>query len=285
MTNSGISRRVKREFRSCKSCGKTFDVLKMQCPSCKAWDAPTVVSNDETILLSDVSELAIRRINTGPWDKIFSSNQSTGETGVVSCQAMLIGGAPGSGKSTLSLQLSDEIAEIEKREVLYIAAEEAAPQIKDRGIRLKIRNPSLVRVYPLGAGSDIGEIIQRRKPCAIIVDSLQGLTKNLEQQVEYCKALKEYSVVLDAPSIIISQVTKQEDMAGLMALQHEVDTCALFTIIDKHKRLLENEKNRFGQLQRIFFKMTETGLVETKAPKEYEDESDGEFDPDWNDNE
>lgn len=278
MGNSRISNK-RQHVRDCRKCGNKFEVSKSQCPACKSWDVPNANnSNDETVLLSEVSPKPVRRILTGPWDKIFSYNQTTKECGVVSLQTMLIGGAPGSGKSTLALQLCDEIAEQEKREILYIAAEEAAQQIKDRAIRLRIRNSHLIRVYPLGAGTDIGSIIKSRNPAAMVVDSLQGLTKNLEQQVEYCRSLKEYSVVLDSPSIIISQVTKDEDMAGLMALQHEVDTCALFTIIDKHTRLFENEKNRFGPLQTMFFKMTETGLVETK---EYDEDDDGETDRDW----
>lgn len=278
--NSGISqRRKKRDLRPCRQCGYAFDKTLALCPSCKQWDAPVIISSevseDETVLLSEVSDKPLERLSkTGPWDKCFSYNQTTKLDGIVTVQVALIGGAPGAGKSTLALQIADAVAAATKREIIYIAAEEAKEQIKDRALRLKVCNIHLIRVYPLGASTDLGEIFQRRKPAAVIVDSLQGLTSELEQSVDYCKAFKEYSVALNAPFIVISQVNKDEDLAGLMSLQHAVDTTMLFTIHEDEEktRQLESLKNRFGPSQSVYLKMTETGLHETAGFDDDDDE-------------
>ena len=275
----------KRTFRNCKRCDRPFPADKTQCPSCGAWDAPltTVDSADETILLSEVSRKPIKRITgIGPWDRIFSYDQETGECGLATVQTILVGGVPGAGKSTLAIQSADRICEITKDETFYIAAEEAAAQIKDRAERLQLANPHLIRVYPLGAGHDLGEIIQRRRPKAVVVDSLPALTNDLALAVHYCKLFKEYATILGCPFIIIDHANKGEELAGLMALQHEVDTTALFTVLDDNDdpnectRRLETKKNRFGPLHVCYLKMVQKGLIAAENP--YDDESD----PEWN---
>lgn len=292
MSGKSISRK-KRAVRSCKSCTFIFSVDKSQCPSCGTWDAPLDLQEDgkdETFLLSEISETPLTRIrNTGPWDRCFSlartirpDGKFDEDTGIVTVQVALIGGAPGAGKSTLALQASDAISQQRNREVFYIAAEEAGAQIKDRSLRLKVKNPDRIRIYPLGASTDLGEIFRRRKPGAVIVDSMPGLTTDLEQAVEYCKAFKEYAVLLDCPFIVIDHVTKNEELAGLMALQHEVDTTMLFTVYDDAEkpedrtRELTSIKNRMGPNQTVYLKMGETGLREAINTADDEDD-----DPDW----
>lgn len=266
-------------------CAHPYEVTRAQCPKCNSWDAPLLMTDgdDETVLLSEVSEKPLERITgTGPWDRCFSFVQATKETGIVTVQVALIGGAPGAGKSTLALQATDKIADRTKKEIIYIAAEEAKEQIKDRAQRLKVQNAHLIRVYPLGASTDLGDIFRRRKPAAVIVDSLPGLTSDPAQAVEYCKAFKEYAVVLNCPFIVIDHVTKEEGLAGFMALQHEVDTTMLFTVHEDKKktRQLESLKNRFGPSQSVYLEMTETGLVESKG---YDNDDDDDGDGDWND--
>lgn len=279
--NSGI--RKKRQLRACKVCGHPYDIVKAMCPVCKSWDAPNISAvDDETVLLSEVSENPLERISdTGPWDPCFSYDPLTKQSGIVTIQAVLIGGAPGAGKSTLSLMLSARVAKQRSKEILYIGAEEAKEQIKDRGQRLELKEVmNLMRIYPMGATSELGEIFRRRRPCAVIIDSLQGLTQDLELQVDYCKTFKDFAVELNAPFIIISQVTKEEDMAGLMALQHVVDTTMLFTVLEDKTREIETIKNRFGPPKSVYLKMTQTGLIEAKGYAD-DDGDDGETDRDW----
>lgn len=294
--NSGI--RKKRQLRACKICGHPYDTTKAQCPACKAWDSPNiVVDNDETVALSEVSSTPLMRIQgTGPWDPVFSYRQYPQpdgtisiETGIVAQQVAIVGGAPGAGKSTMALQLCNSIAEITGRDNLYIAAEESKEQVKDRALRLNLKHAietTRIRVYPMGASTDLGQIFQQRKPAAVIVDSLPGITGDPDQAVEYCKAFKDYAVALNCPFIVIDHITKDHDLAGLMALQHEVDTLIMFTLLDEKRGIRSMSsatKNRFGAAQEIFLQMTQTGLVEAKGYTDESDGDDGETDRDWTD--
>lgn len=273
----------KKNLRPCPKCGTNFDIGRMQCPSCRAWDTPANVMSgteeDETVLLTDVAKTPIRRISgTGPWDCAFSRDEETGEEGLATVQTVLIAGVPGAGKSTLALQAAGAITQSTKREILYIAAEEAKSQVLDRALRLRVPNPELMRIYPLGATSDIGLIIDRRKPVAVVVDSLPGLVgADLAEAVYCCKVFKERAIIHEIPFLIIDHATKGEEMAGLMALQHEVDTTLMFTTNRKNGvRRLQNHKNRFGALQTLYFEMTARGLI---PREEYDDNDDS--DDDW----
>lgn len=252
----------RHEWHSCKRCDYRFDKSKAKCPSCGFWNTPLSVvgsngNEDETMLLSEVTKNQIQYItNTGPWDLVFS------DPGGIACQSTtLIAGEPGAGKSTMALQLSDRIAEVTNNEILYVSAEESKEQVKSRAERLKLRNLNRMRVYPMGASSDLGAIMQRRKPSAIIVDSVPGLTPDLDQAVSMCKAFKEYAVELNSPVLLINHFTKGGDMAGLMALQHEVDTTMMFTVIDEIRRDLSGIKNRYGPIRSITLDMTGEGLI------------------------
>jgi len=175
----------------------------------------------------------------------------------------------------MALQLSDKICQITKKEIIYIGTEETAQQIKARASRLGVINMDRIRIFPMGANSDLGGILLSRKPCAVILDSLPGLTNDPEQAVELCKRFKEYAVELNAPIIIIDHVTKDDDFAGLMQLQHAVDT-TITIFPDKHgTRQMTTIKNRFGPANfSIEMEMTEKGLIEGE-------EFDEETDEDW----
>ena len=204
----------RKAVRSCGFCAHKFDESKAQCPSCGQWNIPSAVndSTDQTILLSDVSEKPINRIVTGPWDRCFGG-------GIVTVSVTLLGGVPGAGKSTMSLQMADQIGLKTKREVIYIGAEESVEEIKYRAMRLDLKAMNLIRLHPMGSSADLGEIIKSRKPSAVILDSLPGLVSDPDVAVELCKRFKEYSVEYQFPTIIIDHVTKDNDFAGFMQLQ------------------------------------------------------------------
>lgn len=279
-----IAIRRKLELRACKRCEKPYPTIQSRCPSCGHWDSPvsSMLNADETVLLSEVSDSPLKYIqNTGPWDPCFSHACASPPRcqckpkrlgGIVTVSVTLLGGGPGAGKSTLALQISDRIAEVTGKEIIYVGAEEAKEQIKDRALRLKVKNMSLLRVYPMGASSDLGAILTRRKPAAIIVDSLPGLIGDPEQAVELAKRFKEYAVTLEAPVILIDHITKDDEFAGFMALQHEVDTTMQFTKYesDDPSRILETVKNRFGDSISVPLEMTGEGLIAGS----YDDEDD-----------
>jgi len=279
-----MARAAKERSRACTRCGHRFRDDRSQCPSCRLWNhdggnvKPLAVGEnaDQTVLLSDVKASKTTRIITGPWDPCFGG-------GIVRASVVLIGGAPGAGKSTLGLQLGDALAEETEGETLYIAAEEANEPISARADRLGLKNKHRIRLVPMGATSDLGDIMRTRAPSGIILDSLSGIAKDIKEEVEMAEALKDYAVLLNCPVLIIDHVNKQEEFAGLMELQHVVDaTVSLYPLHDEIREMV-TVKNRHGASNVIVrLQMTATGLV-LAAPEE--DDSDDEDEDEDDDNE
>ncbi len=246
----------------CCKCEYKIPANKFQCPSCKAWNIGENLGSsgveDESVLLRDIKSAENDRIKTGDWDFCWGG-------GVVRTSVTLLGGRPGAGKSTMLLQFLAAIhAHLgNERESMYIATEEALPEIKLRADRLGIDAP--IRLIPAMSGvANLGGILENRKPICIILDSLQGMIGEDEKMgVELLSVIKKFSVTLEAPSIIISHVNKQGDYAGLMTYQHAVD--ALLTLSPDEEtglRTLEVVKNRNGRaFIQSFFEMTEKGLI------------------------
>lgn len=260
--------------RACQRCGWKFPEEKSQCTSCKYWNHDSNAgitlapgeNADQTVLLSDVAASKTLRIKTGPWDPCFGG-------GIVRGSVVLIGGAPGAGKSTAALQLADEIADVTQGETLYIAAEEANEPISARADRLKLKHKDRIRLVPMGATSDLGDIMRTRAPSGIILDSLSGIAKDIKEEVEMAEALKDYAVLLNCPVLIIDHVNKQEEFAGLMELQHVVDTTISLYPLYEDIREMVTVKNRHGASNvTVRLRMTSTGLI--LAPEDDEDEDD-----------
>ena len=200
----------------------------------------------------------LTRIQSGPWDKCFGG-------GIVTTSVTIIGGCPAAGKSTMALQLSNRIAEVTNREIIYVGTEESVQEIKSRAIRLQLTCMHLIRIHPMGSSADLGSILTSRKPSAIILDSLPGLTSDPEIAVELCKRFKDYAVELNAPVIIIDHVTKGDDFAGLMQLQHAVDTLLSLFPNENGMRELATVKNRFGPANiSVKLGMAERGLTNSR---------------------
>lgn len=259
-----------KKYRTCRLCEAKFSVDRSQCPVCKTWNilggnGSKPLNEDGTELLSDVKSAEESRVKTGPWDPCFGG-------GIVRGSCTLIGGAPGAGKTTVSLQIADCIAGIEKREVIYIASEMQSPAVRSYSDRMKLKNTKLIRIFPMGNSADLGDVLTHRKPCAIVLDSLAGSAENIEAEVEMAEALKEYAVMLNAPAILINHVNKQDDFAGLMKLQHAVDTTISFFPIHDQVREMTTVKSRYGETLSIHLLMTETGLEELEMQEEYDED-------------
>jgi DNA repair protein RadA/Sms len=213
--------------------------------------------------LSSVKAVKRARYQTGPWDGVFGGHD---RPGVVETSANLIGGSPGAGKSTLLLQLSNLFVPLRDLPVIYIAAEQGMEDLRELSDRLELENNDRILIMPaLGREYfDPTPIIQQNRPGMFIVDSLQAFVgKNLDRQLELCKKIKAVSDRIKAPSFIVSQVTKDHELAGLMAFQHEVD--GVFKMVkhanDKNVRILEAMKNRNGPETALAFRIAERGLV------------------------
>ena len=209
------------------------------------------------MLLSEVSVEKSERLQTGPWDLCFGG-------GLVSESVVLIGGAPGAGKSTLMLQIAEEAGS-----VLYLAAEEAPEQIKERADRLGISGEA-IHIWPTLGGETVIEAIldgletYEIEPDLIIADSLPGMAgDNHALQSEICISLKNYAIENKCPALIIDHITKELEFAGRIALQHLVDATISFYPDEKTgKRVLKPVKNRHGAVgTSSVFDMRETGLV------------------------
>jgi len=247
----------------CGACGAPVEVGRSQCRSCKAYNDPEPNLNVHgftgSLMLDGVVASDVDRIETGPWDFAFGG-------GIVQDSVTLIGGEPGAGKSTLALHMCNTIAA--KRRILYVATEEAPGQIKGRADRLGIRNQDRIRVVFPGSVSEMESEIKTHNPEAIILDSLPGLVGYDEKKaVKVCEKLKRYSIEWMAPAIIIDHVNKEKDLAGLMRMQHVVDTVMTFRP-KPEGRILMAEKNRHGPAYvECWLSMDEHGLAIMAAPK------------------
>jgi len=227
------------------------------------WNVAASVSmEDSTVLLSDAKLLKVERIHTGIVDHCFGG-------GVARTSVALLGGDPGAGKTTLCLQLSDIFAGIFKREVLYIANEQHAPELKETAERLELKNNNLIRIVKAmgGVTHDIGTLLLHYAPCLTILDSVTKWTgEDLNEAVVICLRLKDYSIRLNAPTIVINQVTKSGDHSGLNKMQHGVDSTMLFETLGENPedpRRLHVRKNRQGPAPvSQYYEMTGLGLFE-----------------------
>lgn len=272
-----VKKKIPKVLRVCHYCEGKFDASKQQCPHCRAFNPDRIWNGDGkgdgTVMLDDESSSIIvprTYLKTGPWDPCFGDNGK--KVGIITGMTYLLGGPPGCGKSTLSIEIAAAITKTTKREVLYIAKEEENDAIRDRKKRLRL-DTSLVRTIPMGVEVDLATVLLNRKPSAIILDSLAKACPDPDDAVDFCEALKGYCLALDAPAIITQHINKDEDFAGFMKLQHEVDGTLLFTVYDDFVRELKVEKNRNAPNSKMLFTMTKTGL-KYRSPEEDEDEED-----------
>jgi DNA repair protein RadA/Sms len=194
--------------------------------------------------------------------------------GLVRGSLVLIGGDPGVGKSTLTLQAARALAKVAPP-VLYVTAEESAAQVKMRADRLGIAGDGLL----LWAESDLGTVqaeLDAVKPRVLIVDSIQTVfLPELESapgsvaQVRECGArLMTLAKGRGIATFLVGHVTKDGALAGPRVLEHLVDTVLYFEGEQHHAyRVLRAVKNRFGSTNEIgVFEMAGRGLVEVPNP-------------------
>ena len=273
---------------SCQGCGYQSPKWLGRCPDCGNWNsfaeedypAPAAkggmrvsLYKDEPVLLKDVVTSHANRFKTGiqEVDRVLGG-------GIVEGSVILIGGDPGVGKSTVSLQISNQLAG-EGICVLYVSGEESVTQTKLRAGRLggnqKHDNLYIVNQTDLCL---ITEYIKKLKPQVVIIDSIQVIfdssissSPGSVSQVRECAGILTQLAKATGVSIfIIGHVTKDGAIAGPRVLEHIVDTVLYFEG-DRFSvyRILRAVKNRFGSTNEIgVFEMTSAGLAEVKNPSE-----------------
>jgi len=263
----------------CQSCGAEHRKWIGQCPDCGDWNsiseqviesATARVTGKGKVLvttsITDISGKDCPRRSTGidELDRVLGG-------GLVPGSAVLIGGDPGIGKSTVLLQAAAKLAANQQRgPVLYITGEESVHQVHLRGERIHSLHPDLLLVSACELESML-TTIDKIKPSAVIVDSIQTTVSNrlssapgTVSQVRDCSAnliqnAKQHGHAL----ILVGHVTKEGALAGPRVLEHMVDAVIYFEGDRGHAhRILRAVKNRFGPAGEIgVFEMTDAGLI------------------------
>jgi DNA repair protein RadA/Sms len=273
---------------SCQNCGYQSPKWSGRCPDCSSWNsfveedyaAPsnktkerTSLYKEEPVLLKDVLVKDDARLET----EMLELDRVLGG-GIVVGSVVLIGGDPGVGKSTISLQVSNQLTK-KGATVLYVSGEESVAQTKLRASRLGAQGKegSLFIVNQTDL-SLIIEYIKKIKPDVVIIDSIQVIFEptissspgSVSQVRECAGILTQLAKTTGTSVFIIGHVTKEGTIAGPRVLEHIVDTVLYFEG-DRFSiyRILRAVKNRFGSTNEIgVFEMSSSGLEEVKNPSE-----------------
>jgi predicted ATP-dependent serine protease len=260
---------------NCIHCNKPLAEGKYRCvnPKCRMWNVAATQSMDDTVVpLGGKDAPPVKRTLTGIADKCFGGAIVNGQVigkGIAETAVILLGGDPGAGKTTMCLQLANIFGGIYKRKVLYIANEQHYDELNETATRLELENMGLINIVKAmgGVQHDIGALLLHYKPCMTVLDSVTKWSgEDVNEAVVICQRLKDYTVRLRAPTLVINQVTKTGDHSGLNKMQHAVDCTALFEVLGENPddpRRLHIRKNRNG-LAPIsqYFEMTPLGMFE-----------------------
>ncbi len=281
-----MAKKAKVQFE-CQHCGYIAPKYFGKCPNCGSWNSMVEVTiqdtNDRRVRASLTGEKTrptkiaevVPKKEPRVATKLAELNRVLGG-GVVPGSLVLIGGDPGIGKSTLLLQVSQQLADVGSK-VLYVSGEESAEQIKMRAERLG----SIETEFYLYAETDMHEVaraIEDLEPDYVIIDSIQTMTQpdvtsvagSVSQVRETTAELLKIAKTNGIAIFIVGHVTKEGAIAGPRMLEHMVDTVLYFEGEKHHSfRILRAVKNRFGSTNEIgIFEMQADGLHEVANPSQ-----------------
>ena len=268
----------------CRECGYETANWAGKCPSCGAWNSFAEIKLDNTSPAKSARDRVGRarakkisaldmteeiRLSTGivELDRVLGGGAVTGSL-------VLVGGAPGIGKSTLLLQMCGNLPE---RKILYVTGEESERQLKLRAVRLGVDGENIL-VLPETDLGVIVDCINAEEPEVIIIDSIQTVSGDdvssapgSVSQVRECtmrimRLTKEKGLTV----FVVGHITKEGSIAGPKVLEHMVD-CVLYFEGERNTsfRILRAAKNRFGSTNEIgVFEMDENGLKCVENPSE-----------------
>lgn len=281
-----MAKKKKSEF-VCQKCGYISPKYLGRCPNCGEWN--TLVEEFEEAKETRHSRISLTGQAAKPekLNKIVTTKEQRVKTemeelnrvlggGVVPGSLVLIGGDPGIGKSTLLLQVSQQLSKLEG-DVLYVSGEESAQQIKMRAERLNDTDNGFY-VYAETDMSRVKQTIEQLNPEYVVIDSIQtmihpdldSVAGSVSQVRETTAELMQIAKSNQIAIFIVGHVTKEGALAGPRMLEHMVDTVLYFEG-DRHHtfRILRAVKNRFGSTNEIgIFEMRTEGLVEVTNPSE-----------------
>lgn len=263
----------------CQECGSQSPRWAGRCPDCGAWNSlveelyrpsPPAMSGmalmgrGELVPLDKVQSRDTERVSSGigELDRVLGG-------GIVAGSMVLLGGAPGIGKSTLLMQVAQSLKG-RLSPILYISGEESPHQIRLRAERLGAVSSEIL-LFNETALESVEQQIEATNPGLAIVDSVQTLFRadlssapgSVTQVRECAASLMRLAKSKGVPTILVGHVTKDGNLAGPRVLEHLVDTVLSFEgDPDNQVRLLRCSKNRFGASHELgLFEMTEVGLV------------------------
>lgn len=264
----------------CSECGYENSKWLGRCPGCASWNTlqeesqekrlnKKLLKKSEAIPLNQISSEDICRLSTGigELDRVLGG-------GIVPASLVLLGGAPGIGKSTLLLQVADHIAGTGKK-IIYLSGEESLKQIRLRSLRMDINSN---KIYLLNEQNIdlLQEYINEIDPALIIIDSIQtvyspevlSIPGSVSQLRECTARIMEISQKTDKAFFLVGHVTKEGNLAGPRLLEHMVDALIYFEgEKDFAFRLLRAAKNRFGSTDELgLLEMSGQGLIEVLDP-------------------
>ncbi|MDR1249599.1 MAG: DNA repair protein RadA [Treponema sp.] len=273
----------------CTGCGHEEPKWLGRCPECGEWntlvETPVNAGRSspgrssgrggplpQSFPLSSVDPQEGTRIGSGigELDRVLGG-------GIMKRSAILVGGEPGVGKSTLLLQAA-ALAETKGR-ILYVSGEESAGQVRMRADRLGLEC-GRIEIFCAGQLEEIEAVLEAVRPALVMVDSAQtlhtglaGLVPGTANQMRYCSwELISWVKEHDAALFLTAHVTKEGIIAGPKTLEHLVDTVLYFESAasaagDGECRFLRASKNRFGSMDEIgIFTMGEKGLTTVPDP-------------------
>ena len=275
----------------CDNCGQESAKWIGRCPNCGQWNtfkqiriapdvgvssAKTLVSHTFGAMKQNVPQ-ALREVSSTEEIRVDMKDSELNRVlggGLVVGSMVLIGGEPGIGKSTLTLQtlLSSD------RRVLYVSGEESPQQIKMRALRISDTIPENIVILSETSIEKIFNSIKEVKPELLVIDSIQTVATetvassagSISQIRESAAALLQLAKSSDIPVILIGHINKEGSIAGPKVLEHIVDTVLQFEG-DQHymSRILRSIKNRFGSTSELgIYEMRQDGLRPVSNPSE-----------------
>ena len=268
----------------CSNCGNEYSKWMGKCPACGEWNTMVekeVVTGKRPLSVSvpgaGRKPLPLKDVSTTAEDRVSLGNAEVDRLlggGIVKGSLVLMGGEPGIGKSTLSLQIPLSCPSLK---VLYVTGEESVKQVKMRADRLG-GDPSNCLIYSETLMDNILAEAEEAAPDLVIVDSVQTMyCQNVESTAGSVTQVKEVAASLlrfakgsGIPVVLIGHITKEGAIAGPKVLEHIVDVVLQFEGENRGPyRVLRSIKNRFGSTAELaVFEMTGAGLRPVANPSE-----------------
>lgn len=267
----------------CQTCGTLYPKWTGQCTGCQEWNtiveeaaAPVAPSRYQgysgtEAVMTRMSEVTLQediRLSSGTQelDRVLGG-------GIIMGSAILIGGDPGIGKSTILLQTVAHLSQ--ELKVLYVTGEESPQQVTLRARRLGLPDKHLWLLADTHVETILNQV-QKEKPRVLVIDSIQTMHTSMlssapgsvGQVRESAMQLVSYAKQTGTALFLVGHVTKEGNIAGPRVLEHMVDTVLYFEgEQDNRYRIIRAVKNRYGAVNEIgIFAMTEKGLREVNNP-------------------